>query len=328
MPSIADHRFNLRLRRDFPFDVVGMGLNAVDHICVVPRYPPSNSKVEISEYRKMGGGQVATAMAQCSKLGMRAKYIGKVGSNHLGRFSLRSLAALDIDISAVTVEPDSYTQYALIIVDSRNGERTILWDRDPKLMYKPGELKEADLLSGSMLHLDGHDVSAAIQASQWARRAGVPVCLDIDRQESGIHELIRHVDFLISSSQFPGEVTGENEIESAMIKLGEFTQGLVCCTLGEEGALVLLNGEFYRSPAFSVEAKDSTGAGDVFHGAFLFGLWNNWPLGSILRFASGAAALNCLHLGARGGLSTAAEVFRFLRKRGIRIDEPSWNMGS
>lgn len=323
MPSIADFRFNLKLRKDQPFDVVGMGLNAVDHLCVAPNYPAFNTKVKISEFRKMGGGQVATAMAECAQLGMRAKYVGKVGSDDLGEFSLESLRNLGIDISGVTVEPDSYNQYAFIIIDSRNGERTILWDRDPKLMYRPGELRREEVIAGAMLHLDGHDLKAAIQSSQWAREAGMPVCLDIDRLDPDIGRLLPNIDFLISSTNFPLELTRGKDIHKALLKLQEITSGFVCATLGAEGALSLLGGEFYYSPGFAVEAVDTTGAGDVYHGAFLFGLWKNWPLDSILHFANAAAALNCVRLGARGGLSTAADVFAFIQSRGVIMDATS-----
>jgi sulfofructose kinase len=133
-------RFNLSLQEK-PHDVVGMGLNSVDFLCVVPEFPTINSKMRILKFSKQGGGQVATAMVALSRWGIKARYMGKVGGDELGQFSLTSLREEGVDVSSAIIEPNAPNQYAIIIVDGLSGERTILWDRDERLMYREGELR-------------------------------------------------------------------------------------------------------------------------------------------------------------------------------------------
>src|SRR3989304_9455291 len=120
-------RFNLAFPKDKSFDVVGMGLNSVDFLSVVPKFPTPNSKIEMLRFTKQGGGQVATAMVALSRWGVKTKYIGKVGGDELGQFSLTSLREEGVDISSVTIEPNAPNQFAVIIVDGISGERKILW---------------------------------------------------------------------------------------------------------------------------------------------------------------------------------------------------------
>jgi sulfofructose kinase len=320
LSSVANHRFDLNFSVDRPFDVVGFGQNAVDHVCLVPHYPAFNTKLQVTRYRQMAGGQIATAMAECALLGMRVKYIGKVGADDLGRFSLDSLKEFGIDTANVMVEPDSYNHYSFIMVDATNGERTILFDRDERLRYRAGEISPDSILSGKLLHLDANDLQAAIQCSKWAKSAGMPICLDIDRCDPGVEDLLPQIDFLIPSENFPLEFSGTDNLHDALHKLNRITGGFVCATLGARGALALFDGEYLPSPGFKVQTVDTTGAGDVFHGAFLYGVWKNWPLISILEFANAAAAINCAHLGARGGLTRIGDVLGFLRDRGVSLN--------
>src|SRR4030067_713984 len=137
-------RFNLPFRKDKPFDVVGMGLNSVDFLTVVPEFPTLNAKMKILRFSKQGGGQIATALVALSRWGIKTKYIGKVGNDELGSFSLNSIRQEGVDVSSVTIEPEATTQFAVIIVYGVSGERRILWDRDEKLMYREGGLQKEE----------------------------------------------------------------------------------------------------------------------------------------------------------------------------------------
>src|SRR5512136_1518713 len=196
-------RFNLYLSADKPFDVVGMGLNSVDFLTVVPAFPAPNSKMKMLHFSKQGGGQVATALVTLSRWGVRAKYIGKVGADELGQFSLQSIRQEALDVSSVTTEPKATNQFATIIVDGSTGDRTILWNRDERLMYREGELRKEEVCCGKILHLDGHDIRAAIQCARWAKEENIPTVVDLDKVESLTSELIQDIDFLITSSRFP-----------------------------------------------------------------------------------------------------------------------------
>jgi sugar/nucleoside kinase (ribokinase family) len=304
-------RFNLPLQ-DKPFDVVGMGLNSVDFLSVVPEFPPPNSKMEMLRFSKQGGGQVATAMVALSRWGVKTKYIGKVGEDELGQFSLHSIRQEGVDVSSVTIEPNATNQFAMVIVDGPSGERTIIWNRDERLMYREGELRKEEVCSGKLLHLDGHDIHAAIQCARWAKEEGIPTIVDLDKAEPLTSELIKEIDFVITSSRFPTLYTGISDREKALLELQKYTPGFLCATLGHQGAVALVNGEFLHVKGFEVNTVDTTGAGDVFHGGFIYGLLQNWEVLKILRFANAVAALKCRELGGRKGIPTLKETQRFL----------------
>ena len=304
-------RFNLPLQ-DKPFDVVGMGLNAVDFISVVPEFPAPNSKMEILHFSKQGGGQVATALVALSRWGVKTKYTGKVGEDDLGNFSLHSIRQEGVEVSSVTTEPSATNQVAIILVEKSTGERTILWNRDERLMYRKGELRKEEVCSGKILHLDGHDIQAALQCVRWAKEEGIPTLIDLDKVESLTSKLIQEIDFVITSSRFPMLYTGISDQRKALLELQKHTPGFLCATLGHEGAVALINGEFLLVKGFEVKALDTTGAGDVFHAGFIYGLLQNWEVAEILRFANAVAALKCRDLGGRKGIPSLEEVQRFL----------------
>jgi sugar/nucleoside kinase (ribokinase family) len=300
--------FDLSFPAGMPFDVVGFGLNAVDHLCVVPHYPGFDTKTEILRYARLGGGQAATTVSFLARMGLRAKYIGKVGSDELGRFSLDSLRSEEIDTSAVRIEPGARNQYAVIIIDRGSGERTILWERDPRLGFRESELRREDVCVARVLHLDGHDHDAALRAATWAEESGIPVVIDLDKVVPRAAELIGKVDFLIASSNFPPEFTGIDDPIAALRALRAHCRGFLAVTLGARGALALVGDDCIRFPAFKVHAVDTTGAGDVFHGGFIYGLLQNWSLERIMGFANAAAGLNCTHLGARARIPPLDEI--------------------
>jgi len=255
---------------------------------------------------------VATAMVALSRWGVKTKYIGKVGEDELGQFSLHSIHQEGVDVSSVTIEPNATNQFAMIIVEGPSGERTIIWNRDERLMYREGELRKEEVCSGKLLHLDGHDIHAAIQCARWAKEEGIPIVIDLDKVEPLTSELIKEIDFVITSSRFPMLYTGISDREKALLELQKYTPGFLCTTLGHEGAMAMVNGEFIYAEGFKVKAVDTTGAGDVFHGGFIYGLLQNWEVAEILRFANAVAALKCRELGGRKGIPTLKETQKFL----------------
>lgn len=307
--------FSIQIQKNKPFHVVGLGLNAVDDLCVVPHFPEFNTKVQMISLDRQGGGQVATAMVALARWGLRVRYIGKVGGDELGRFSLESLKTEGVDVSCVTVEKDVRNQYAFIIIDARNGERTIIWDRDSRLSYREGELSREAVCSGSIIHLDGHDVQATLQALDWAQEEGIPTVIDIDKVEAGTREMVSKVDFLISSSSFPSRYTGIKDPEKALLALAEEARGFVAMTLGKEGCVAVTPGGLFHCPGFEVKAVDTTGAGDVFHAGFIFGLIQGWELCRILEFSNAVAAMKCTKLGGRPGIPSLVKAFQFLAER-------------
>ena len=291
--------------------MVGLGLNAVDFLCVVPRFPAFDTKTEIVRYEKQGGGQVATAMVACSIWGLRTKYVGKVGGNDLGIFSLKSIEETGVDVSSVTVEREATNQFAFILIDRESGERTIIWHRDKRLLYEEGQLSREDVCQGKILHVDGHDIEATLKAIAWAKEEGIFTLIDIDKVEKKTPELIRDVDFLITSSTFGPRLMGIEDREKALLALKRYNKGFLCATLGSEGAMAVVGDRIVYSRGFEVEAVDTTWAGDVFHAGFTYGLIKNWDVVEILRFANAVAALKCTRMGGRS-VPTVEEVDSFL----------------
>ena len=305
-------QFNLPFPKGKPFEVVGMGLNSVDFLCVVPEFPTLNSKMRILQFSKQGGGQVATAMVALSRWGVKTKYVGKFGGDELGQFSSNSLQQEGVDVSSVTSEPNTPNQFGMIIVDGLSGERTILWDRDARLMYREGELRKKDVCSGKLLHLDGHDIKAAIQCARWAKEEKIPTVIDLDKVEPLTSELIKEIDFVVTSGRFPALFTGISDRKKALTEFQKHIPGFLCATLGHDGAVALVEGEFVYVKGFEVKAVDTTGAGDVFHAGFIYGLLQNWDVIEILKFANAVAALKCRDLGGRRGIPSLEEVQKFL----------------
>jgi len=303
------------------FDLVGVGLNATDTAIIVPRYPQYNSKMAFLEECMEAGGQVATAVIACQALGKRCKYIGTVGDDERGRFQLRSLQVSGVDIEDVRVVAGCPNQTAYIIIDRRTGERTILWHRDKRLALKPEELSRERVCAGRMLHVDGHDVAATAAAAAWARQAGIPVTCDVDTLYDNMDRLLQHLDYFIASANFPEAYTGERDPFKALeILRGEFGMRLVAMTLGADGVLALAECGFLYSPAYEVDAVDTTGAGDVFRGAFCYTMLEGWPLERALDFSCAMAALNCTKIGARGGIATLSQVLELMETAGRRVN--------
>jgi sugar/nucleoside kinase (ribokinase family) len=253
-------------------------------------------------------------MVALARLGMRTRYIGKVGSDDLGRFQIHSLESEGVEASGVTIQDGAESQMAFIVIDETSGERTVIWHRDERLMIGESEVDRTAVTSGRVLLLDGHNVAASIAAARYAREAGVPTVLDIDNIYAGSDELFPLIDFLISSTSFPLRMTQETDLQTALEKLHDITGSMfVAATLGQAGVLAYFQGSFIHSPAFAVACKDTTGAGDAFHGGFIYGVLAGFSVEETLRFANAVAALKCRGIGARTALPTLENVNDMLR---------------
>jgi len=300
------------------FDVVGFGLNSVDLLAVVAEYPASNTKQRLQRFARLPGGQIATAVAACARLGWRARYIGSFGGDDLGALSRESLEREGVDVAAARTVAGASNEFAVILVDGRSGDRTVLWDRHPDLTMTAADVSEASVTSGRLLIVDSHETGAAAQAARYARSAGIPTIIDVEKVRPGIGDLLQHIDVIVAAQTFPTELTGYDAPGRALEAIAyEFTTPIVCVTLGAEGSLARCNGREVRTPAFSVDCVDSTGAGDVFRGAFAAGCLKmpHGDVEDVLDYANASAALNCRALGARGAMPRPEEVDRLLDTR-------------
>lgn len=307
--------FSFNLPTDREFDVVGFGLNAVDHLVSIPRFPHFNTKVRLTDHHQMTGGQVSSAMVGAQRLGLQASYVGKVGYDNEGRMQIESLQKEGVDCSNVMIAVGAKTQGAVIIIEQFSGERTILWYYDDRTRIAPEELRREWITRARVLHLDGFDTQAALQAAQWAHEAGMPVTIDLDTAYPGVDELLPHVDCLITSQGLANELAGTMDEEQALRRLHErFGCHLVAMTQGSRGALAFVEKEFIASSAFRPPViKDTTGAGDAFRAGFIYGLCKGLSIEETMRAANAVAALQCREFGARDGLPTEAELQTFLK---------------
>ena len=282
-------------------------MNATDTLISVPEFPSSGSKIATRSIIQLPGGQVATAIVACQRWGLRTRYVGKLGDDAAAGIHRQEFSRAGVDVQIVTI-PDCASAQSFILVDPK-GERTVLWQRDQRLVPMPEDLDREWIVNARAVLVDGADTAAAMQAAEWARAAAIPVIADLDEPYPGIEPLLTKVDYLIVSRDFPAKLSGKDDLREALRELQRrFSSRLTAATLGVEGVLAWDGKEFHHAPAYRVDTVDTTGAGDIFHAGFIYGLLQNWPLGRNLDFACAAAALNCTAVGARGGIASVEDV--------------------
>jgi sugar/nucleoside kinase (ribokinase family) len=291
-----------------PGTVVGVGHATVDLLGVVPRYPARDSKVELLEYSKQGGGTIATAIAAAAALGAPARFVGKVGDDDFGRFILDGLREYGVDLSRVVVAPGGYSPLSFVVVDRETATRTIFYTRGDLAALAPEEVNPAVLDDAKVLLVDGMQPGAQIATAEAARERGVRVLLGAGSLHEGMGELMALADVVIASERFLSEIAPRGELEDSLVELLRMGPSSAIVTLGEAGSIGLEGRKLVRQPAFEVRAIDTTGAGDVYHGALACALSDAWPLERAMRFASTAAGMACRALGGRAAIPDRQEV--------------------
>lgn len=301
------------------FDVVGVGLNATDTMILIPHFPAYGGKVPFLEEIMSPGGQVASAMVCCAKLGLRTKYIGTIGDDVRGEIQWESLRGSGVNLDHVQRRANCSNQSAYILIDQTTGERTVFWSRPEGLRIDAEEITPEQITCARLLHVDGHDTPAVAHAARIARQHGIPVTVDVDTIYKGFEHVLPNVDYLITSSEFPERWTGEADPMKALALLQDnYGMKVAAMTLGAHGALARVGGRFVYSPAFVGELPGHhRRRRHVFHGAFCYAVVKGFPMEETLEFSNALAALNCTALGARGGISTE-EAARALIARGER----------
>lgn len=296
-----------------PFDIIALGYSAVDYLAVVPHLPELDTKMLIEDFSRQGGGPAATAAVTAARLGAKAAFVGQIGDDDLSDFMLRELANENVDTSHVVRCPRASSQFSFIMVEKGTGKRTIVWTRSDVPPLEPNQLDRDFISSCKVLHLDRHEPQAGIQAAKWVHEAGGIVCMDAGTFVPGLTDLLPLVDVLIASHAFAQDATGLTDPAECVRALLD-NRHIAGVTWGEKGSwFATSDGAQFHVPAFEVDVIDTTGAGDVFHGAFAFGLSRDWDAEHCARFASAVAALKCTKLGGRAGIPTYDEAEALLR---------------
>jgi ribokinase len=291
------------------WDVVGIGHCALDLVGLVPKRAPKGAKTEVRDLILEGGGPVATAMVTLARLGCRTLCVGTVGDDVPGTLIREGLTVERVDTSRMVVQEGTASKVSLVWVEAGTGERTIFWSRGT---VKPLRSEDFDLRlleQTRALHVDGLEMPLALEAATQAKAAGLPVVLDAGSMRDGMVRLAGLADVLAASERFATEVTGSEDPVKMVTGLHRmFGPRWTVVTVGARGSVGTEDGDPVWEPAPEVDIVDTTGAGDVFHGALIFAVLRDWPLGISLRFANVVAALKCRMLGGRQGIPALAEL--------------------
>ncbi|MFQ6003137.1 MAG: carbohydrate kinase family protein [Candidatus Zixiibacteriota bacterium] len=312
------------------FDCLGFGMNVVDYLSILDPYPNLDEKVEVVESATQGGGPVPTAMVALARLGAKVAYVGKIGDDPEGRFVKAELEKEGVNTDYLIMDKESRTAKAFIWVDKNTGKRTVALDRTKSNHIKIRELRFIDSISTRFLHLDAREPEADIFLAKWAKKLGAKVSLDVGSLRSGeehefcvLRSVFPFVNHLLVSKRFACGFTRLSDPFLACKELMKKGFEIVGVTIGEDGCICGSPRGFtkggsggedriFHTPGFPVKVVDTTGAGDVFHGAFIHGLLEKWDLKKTARFACATAAMKCRKLGGRAGIPNLAEVTDFM----------------
>ena len=298
-------------------DFTGLGENATDIVLRIAEFPSRDGKVDVVSREIRLGGQVATAVVATAKWGLRTRYIGAAGSDHHAKLHRAELGALGVE-AHLAQAAGTESRLSYILVEQTTGSRAVLCHRDPRVRIEKSYLKKEWFQRTRLLHVDGEYLAASRLAASWAREAGVPVMCDLDVFREDLRLLLAHVDFPVLSVGLLPSLAGSRDPLVALPYIrAQHNSRLVCTTLGERGALAWDGRRFWYAPAFRVEVVDTTGAGDLFHAGFAYGMLRGWDPQHTLEFGCAAAGLNCTAHGARGGISSPLAIER-LRARKLR----------
>lgn len=295
------------------YDVVGLGQCCIDYLGVVKQYPEIDEKVEINDLTVEGGGPVATAMVTLSRLGAATTFIGKISDDYFGGLIKNGLTSECVNIDNIIVENGKRSQFAFVIIEKETGKRTVLRSMATVAPLRVDEINRDVIRSTRVLHLDGLMLESSLEAAQCARNAGVTVVVDSGSMSEGPLKLVKTADYFIASEEFARKYYNGNNPKSAAKKILKHGAKTVIVTMGEKGSICVTPEYYFHQPAFKIKAVDTTGCGDVFHGAFIFGLLQEWDLNKTVRFASATAALKCLEVGGRKAIPCLSDVEEFMR---------------
>jgi sulfofructose kinase len=299
------------------FDVLGIGRPYFDQLLVVAHLPAPDEVLPIERYERQGGGPVPTALIALARLGASTSVWGTVGDDREGEFLAADFRRHGVNCDHLTIVPGTETAFSVILVDRSTGKRSILYRRGDTPPLEPGQIDSAIVRRGGILHLSGSYQEAEITAARMAKSLGVLVSFDggAGLARPGISALVELADILIVARSFAAQETGLSDIEACARNFLRRGPRTVVVTDGVAGSWGWTQaGEYHHQPAFQVQVADTTGAGDVYHGAFIYGTLHGWDMAQTLRFASAVAGLKCTSVGGRAGIPTLADVERFLSR--------------
>lgn len=303
------------------FDVSGFSSATLDYISIVPRLGNYKEAVFIEDIHFLGGGCVPTAFVALQRLGAATAFLTALGDDWIGKEIIKGLEKEGVWVDKSQIVPDETSPFSFIQVHKKTGNRAISFYPGASKRLRFDENCKKTIACSRMLHLALLLPSEEVKAARFAKSIGIPVMLDADKILDGTDALLREVDYLVTSAHFLKGYTGIDDEEKALKKLKrQYDHPVLVTTLGKRGSITILHGKTLRVPTFEeVKVVDSTGAGDVYHGAFLFGLLNQWELPDIMLFSSAVSSLKCRAFGGRAAIPDYDQTLVFLKERGFDI---------
>ncbi len=301
------------------YDVLGFGAIAVDDLLYVDGYPPADNKVRVVYRERQCGGLTGTALVAAARLGARCGYAGTLGEDPLSDEAAGSLRREGIDLQLCVRRPEARPAHSTIIVDRAHTTRTVFSSLGGALGPDPELPEPSRIRAATVLLVDHHGLRGTLRVVRIARRHGIPVVADFERDAGpGFQRLLWLVDHLVISERFAGQLTGGADPATAAELLWHPVHAAVVVTCGGAGSWYVCgsSGTARHQPAFAVEAADTTGCGDVFHGAYAAALSEGMPVPESVRFASAAAALKAKARGGQAGIPGRQAVDRLLAQGG------------
>jgi sugar/nucleoside kinase (ribokinase family) len=282
-----------------------VGLTTVDLLCVAPRI--DERLVELSIFSMQAGGSVANALAMAATLGAKARLFGRMADDDFGRFVLSALRGL-VDTSLVSVERGKFSPVSMVNIDELTRKRKIMFTRGSTTPLLPRDLPPRLLDGASLLIIDGYQPALQAAIAEKARAKGITVLLNAGHLVGGMGELLALSDIVIGSERFASEFAPSDDVQKSLREITRIGPRVAVITMGEAGAMALEDRKLVQQEAIDVFVADTTGAGDIFCGAFAYATLQKWPLERALPFANAAAGLTCRSLGAQSALPKLHEV--------------------
>ena len=295
--------------------VVGVGNVAYDNLCIIEDYPKEDSSTHILNIVNQGGGCVGSAMVCTSRLGESTSFIGNLGDDEAGRYIINDFIKEGVDISGITTIEGGRSSLGYVMIDPNKGTRTKFPYKDtlPDIEWTDDKVKQ--IQNAKILHIDGTQYNNCLEAALIAKEAGITISLDgcSKKEDNSLNvKLASLSDILIMNAAYPFYTSGLDNFEEAMYFFQDLGPKVIISTQGEKGCVALINGELKTFPAYKVNAIDTTGAGDAFHGAFVAATLKGYSLEEAIRYSSAVSACKCRQIGGRAGLPTHNEVLAFM----------------
>lgn len=297
--------------------IVGIGACVMDTLITVPAYPQEDTKLRALSCKNAGGGPTATGIVAASRLGSGAGFIGVLAEDNGGHFLLDDFKKYDVNVDLVELKGGYRSFTSTIWLAQDKATRTCVFDKGDLPPLTLDEAKREAIADAQILMIDGNEMDAAEEACLVANNSDTKVLYDCGGLYEGVERLLKHTDVMIPSQEFSLGHTGCATEEEAAKKLYEtYHPQVVVITCGKEGGILYAGGDILRYPAFPVDAVDSNGSGDVFHGAFAAAMVKGFSYEDCCIFASAVSAIKCTGVGARESVPTEGEVYSFLESRG------------